>query len=86
MRSLCVSLVSCQSRLSGPSSSLSVPRPIGAVTAVADANTTPVNLANLPALSVPVGETEDGLPVGLQLVGPAFDEHAIVRAGSALEN
>ncbi|PSP30885.1 Asp-tRNA(Asn)/Glu-tRNA(Gln) amidotransferase GatCAB subunit A [Halobacteriales archaeon QH_10_67_22] len=53
---------------------------------LADANTTPVNLANLPALSVPAGETEDGLPVGLQLVGPAFDEHAIVRAGSALEN
>jgi aspartyl-tRNA(Asn)/glutamyl-tRNA(Gln) amidotransferase subunit A len=53
---------------------------------LADANTTPVNLANLPALSVPAGETDDGLPVGLQLVGPAFDEHAIVRAGSALEN
>ena len=50
---------------------------------LADANTTPVNLANLPALSVPVGET-DGLPVGLQLVGPAFGEKRIIRAGSAL--
>jgi aspartyl-tRNA(Asn)/glutamyl-tRNA(Gln) amidotransferase subunit A len=51
---------------------------------LADANTTPVNLANLPAISVPAGETDDGLPVGLQLVGPAFGEHAIIRAGSAL--
>ncbi|MEF8870797.1 MAG: Asp-tRNA(Asn)/Glu-tRNA(Gln) amidotransferase subunit GatA [Haloarculaceae archaeon] len=51
---------------------------------LADANTTPVNLANLPAISVPAGETSDGLPVGLQLVGPAFGEKTIIRAGSAL--
>jgi aspartyl-tRNA(Asn)/glutamyl-tRNA(Gln) amidotransferase subunit A len=51
---------------------------------LADANTTPVNLANLPAMSVPAGETSDGLPVGLQLVGPAFGEKTIIRAGSAL--
>jgi aspartyl-tRNA(Asn)/glutamyl-tRNA(Gln) amidotransferase subunit A len=51
---------------------------------LADANTTPVNLANLPAISVPAGETEAGLPVGLQLVGPAFGEKTIIRAGSAL--
>ncbi|WP_123533425.1 Asp-tRNA(Asn)/Glu-tRNA(Gln) amidotransferase subunit GatA [Halosimplex salinum] len=51
---------------------------------LADANTTPVNLANLPAISVPAGETGDGLPVGLQLVGPAFGEKEIIRAGSAL--
>ncbi|WP_436935331.1 Asp-tRNA(Asn)/Glu-tRNA(Gln) amidotransferase subunit GatA [Halovenus marina] len=52
---------------------------------LADANTTPVNLANLPAISVPAGETADGLPVGLQLVGPAFGEQTIIRAASALE-
>jgi aspartyl-tRNA(Asn)/glutamyl-tRNA(Gln) amidotransferase subunit A len=50
---------------------------------LADANTVPINLANLPAISVPAGET-DGLPVGLQLVGPAFGEETIIRAGSAL--
>jgi aspartyl-tRNA(Asn)/glutamyl-tRNA(Gln) amidotransferase subunit A len=50
---------------------------------LADANTVPVNLANLPAISVPAGET-DGLPVGLQLVGPVFGERTLVRAGSAL--
>jgi aspartyl-tRNA(Asn)/glutamyl-tRNA(Gln) amidotransferase subunit A len=51
---------------------------------LADANTTPVNLANLPAISVPVGETDEGLPVGLQFVGPAFGEKTVIRAGSAL--
>ncbi|CCQ35850.1 aspartyl/glutamyl-tRNA(Asn/Gln) amidotransferase subunit A [Natronomonas moolapensis 8.8.11] len=51
---------------------------------LADANTVPINLANLPAISVPAGETDEG-PVGLQLVGPAFREATLVRAGSALE-
>jgi aspartyl-tRNA(Asn)/glutamyl-tRNA(Gln) amidotransferase subunit A len=50
---------------------------------LADANTVPVNLANLPAISVPAGETDEG-PVGLQLVGPAFGEATLIRAGSAL--
>jgi len=49
-----------------------------------DANTVPVNLANLPAISVPAGEA-DGLPVGLQLIGPKFGEEAIVRAAAAVE-
>ena len=51
---------------------------------LADANTTPVNLANLPAVSVPAGRA-DGLPVGLQLVGPRFGEETIIRAASAVE-
>ncbi|MFC6785346.1 Asp-tRNA(Asn)/Glu-tRNA(Gln) amidotransferase subunit GatA [Halobaculum halobium] len=49
-----------------------------------DANTVPVNLANLPAISVPAGEVE-GLPVGMQFVGPAFGEETVIRAGSAVE-
>ena len=49
-----------------------------------DANTVPVNLADLPAISVPAG-TADGLPVGAQFVGPAFGERAVIRAASALE-
>jgi aspartyl-tRNA(Asn)/glutamyl-tRNA(Gln) amidotransferase subunit A len=52
---------------------------------LADANTTPVNLANLPAISVPAGEAE-GLPVGLQLVGPKFGEERVIRAASAVED
>ena len=51
---------------------------------LADANTVPVNLANLPAISVPAGEA-DGLPVGLQLIGGAVDERSLVRAASAVE-
>ncbi|WP_318570271.1 Asp-tRNA(Asn)/Glu-tRNA(Gln) amidotransferase subunit GatA [Salinigranum marinum] len=49
-----------------------------------DANTVPVNLANLPAISVPAGDA-DGLPVGLQLVAPKFDEATMIRAASAVE-
>jgi aspartyl-tRNA(Asn)/glutamyl-tRNA(Gln) amidotransferase subunit A len=49
-----------------------------------DADTVPVNLANLPAISVPAGETE-GLPVGLQVIGPKFGERAILRTAAALE-
>ncbi|MFC3476172.1 Asp-tRNA(Asn)/Glu-tRNA(Gln) amidotransferase subunit GatA [Halobacterium litoreum] len=52
---------------------------------LADANTTPVNLANLPAISVPAG-TSEGLPVGLQLVGPKFGEETIVNAAAAVED
>lgn len=51
---------------------------------LADANTVPVNLADLPAISVPAGEA-DGLPVGMQLIGPKYGEEIIVRAASALE-
>jgi aspartyl-tRNA(Asn)/glutamyl-tRNA(Gln) amidotransferase subunit A len=50
-----------------------------------DANTVPVNLANLPAISVPAG-TAEGLPVGLQLVAPKFDEATMIRAASAVES
>ncbi len=49
----------------------------------ADANTVPVNLANLPAVSVPT-EAPHGLPVGVQLIGPAFGERTVLRAASAL--
>ncbi|WP_132058403.1 Asp-tRNA(Asn)/Glu-tRNA(Gln) amidotransferase subunit GatA [Halorussus amylolyticus] len=52
---------------------------------LADANTVPVNLADLPAISVPAGTVDDGLPVGVQFVGPAFGEESIIRVGSAVE-
>ncbi len=50
---------------------------------LADVFTVTVNLAGLPALSVPCGFTRAGLPVGLQLIGRALDEGALLRAGDA---
>ncbi len=49
-----------------------------------DACTIPVNLAGLPAISIPCGLSE-GLPVGLQLIGPAFSENRILQTAHALE-
>jgi aspartyl-tRNA(Asn)/glutamyl-tRNA(Gln) amidotransferase subunit A len=46
----------------------------------ADVNTVAVNLAGLPAMSLPCGFV-DGLPVGLQLIGPAWGEAALFAAG-----
>jgi aspartyl-tRNA(Asn)/glutamyl-tRNA(Gln) amidotransferase subunit A len=51
---------------------------------LADIFTVPANLAGLPALSVPCGFSS-GLPVGLQLVGRAFDEPTLLRLGDAYE-
>ena len=44
-----------------------------------DVNTVAVNLAGLPAISLPAGFSED-LPVGLQLIAPAFAESALLNA------
>ena len=49
----------------------------------ADRNTVPVNLANTPAISVPVTGSS-GLPVGLQLIGPANSERALFSAGEVV--
>ena len=51
---------------------------------LADVCTIPVSLAGLPALSIPCG-LSDGLPVGLQLAGPAFSENRLLSAAHALE-
>jgi aspartyl-tRNA(Asn)/glutamyl-tRNA(Gln) amidotransferase subunit A len=50
----------------------------------ADLLTIPSNMAGLPGLSIPCGLSE-GLPVGLQLVGPQLSENTIFRAAHALE-
>jgi aspartyl-tRNA(Asn)/glutamyl-tRNA(Gln) amidotransferase subunit A len=50
-----------------------------------DVFTVTVNLAGLPGLSVPAGLTANGLPLGLQLIGKAFDEGTVLRAGLAIE-
>lgn len=50
-----------------------------------DIYTVPVNIAGLPALSMPCARDGEGLPVGVQLIGPHFAEQKIYRAGLALE-
>jgi aspartyl-tRNA(Asn)/glutamyl-tRNA(Gln) amidotransferase subunit A len=51
-----------------------------------DVFTVPVNLAGLPGISVPAGLSADGLPLGLQLIGRAFDEATVLRAGRVIED
>jgi aspartyl-tRNA(Asn)/glutamyl-tRNA(Gln) amidotransferase subunit A len=50
-----------------------------------DIYTLPASLAGIPGLSVPVAPTASGLPVGLQVVTPAFREDLALRMGSAVE-
>lgn len=52
---------------------------------LSDVYTVPVNLAGICALSVPVGRTAAGLPVGLQLIGPAMREPTLLRAALGFE-
>jgi aspartyl-tRNA(Asn)/glutamyl-tRNA(Gln) amidotransferase subunit A len=50
-----------------------------------DVFTVTVNLAGLPGISVPAGLAANGLPLGLQVIGKAFDESTVLRAGRAIE-
>ena len=47
--------------------------------------TRPFNITGMPAISVPCGFDERGLPVGLQIVGRPFDEATVLRAADAYE-
>ena len=51
---------------------------------LADICTIPVNIAGVPAISLPCGFV-DGLPVGLQLIGPSLGEESIIRAAYTYE-
>jgi aspartyl-tRNA(Asn)/glutamyl-tRNA(Gln) amidotransferase subunit A len=49
-----------------------------------DVHTITVNLAGLPAMSVPAGTSAEGLPLGLQVVGKPFEEGTVITVGEAL--
>ena len=51
-----------------------------------DVFTVPASLAGLPAISVPAGLSADGLPLGLHLIAPAFEEERLFTAAQALED
>ena len=52
---------------------------------VADVTTCIANLAGVPALSLPAGAAEDGLPAGAQLIGPAWSEGRLLALARALD-
>ncbi len=52
---------------------------------LSDIYTISINLAGLPAISLPVDKDEDGMPVGLQLIGKAYDEQTVFDGALSLE-
>lgn len=74
----------------GPTAPATAPK-IGALSGnplqmyLGDIYTVAVNLAGLPAVSVPCGKDAKGLPIGLQLIGNCFQEKKIIRAAYAFE-
>ena len=53
---------------------------------LSDIFTIPINLAGLPALSIPCAFDSQGLPIGLQIIGKPLDEASILRAAVLLED
>jgi aspartyl-tRNA(Asn)/glutamyl-tRNA(Gln) amidotransferase subunit A len=51
-----------------------------------DVFTVPADLAGVPAISIPVGLSDDALPLGLQIIGRAFDEETVLRVAEVMEN
>jgi aspartyl-tRNA(Asn)/glutamyl-tRNA(Gln) amidotransferase subunit A len=53
---------------------------------LSDVYTVSCNLAGLPGMSIPCGFTKAGLPIGLQLLGPPFEEEKMLRIGRMYES
>ncbi len=51
---------------------------------MADALTIPANAAGVPAISCPCGKSKNGLPIGLQIIGPQFEEGRLIQVADAL--
>jgi aspartyl-tRNA(Asn)/glutamyl-tRNA(Gln) amidotransferase subunit A len=51
---------------------------------LSDVCTLPINIAGLPAISIPAGFA-DGLPIGLQIIGKPFAEETILKIGHAYQ-
>ncbi len=51
-----------------------------------DVFTVPTSLAGLPGISVPAGLSKEGTPLGLQVIGKAFDEETVFKVAAAIED
>ena len=81
--------------LAGPTEPVTAPRILAqqvqageltvGTTAALTQYTRPYNITGTPAISVPCGFSRDGLPIGLQLAGRAYDEPTVLRAAHAYE-
>ena len=58
---------------------------VGKLTHVVMRFTIPFNIAGVPTISLPAGFTEDGLPIGVQLIGWRMAEPTLIRAGAAFQ-
>lgn len=69
----------------------STPSPLGQIITdpthiyAQDVCTTPASIAGIPALSMPTGEEKEGLPIGMQIMGPHFSEELLYSLGIAYE-
>jgi aspartyl-tRNA(Asn)/glutamyl-tRNA(Gln) amidotransferase subunit A len=52
---------------------------------LSDIHTIPVNLAGIPAISIPCGFSRKGLPIGLQTMGKHFDEEMLLKVAYSFE-
>jgi aspartyl-tRNA(Asn)/glutamyl-tRNA(Gln) amidotransferase subunit A len=52
---------------------------------LSDIHTIPVNMAGIPAISIPCGFNHDHLPLGLQIMGKHFDEGMLLRVANTFE-
>ena len=81
--------------IAGPACPITAPQLLATETPVGDATmgvtaaltqyTRPFNINGFPAITVPCGFSEAGLPIGLQLAGRPFDEVTVLRAAHAYE-
>ena len=81
--------------LAGPTEPVTAPPILAAEVAIGDQMvgttgaltqyTRPYNISGTPAISVPCGFSQAGMPIGLQLAGQPFDEATVLRAGHAYE-
>jgi len=53
---------------------------------LADIYTVTANLAGVPGISVPCGKNKEGLPIGIQILGKAFDEPSVLRVAHVVEH